>query len=728
MTRFRLGHRWKREPTPTPVDSVALDIDGVNLLPGAEEEALGEVVPALVSAVAALHTGSRRLAQVSLAEAHLELVLRRTGTQVELLVASLARPARLLRPAIRVEEEELAQAARRCGEGFLSDVSRLAPRALGASGARELGEALRQLSRAASDAEEARPQPFTRRVEPPEVPGFGFELKDPGGLLRSYARKKGSALGSLLCAGEVWLALPGQAAAWRAEGPPLLTALELSRQAGELARAVELEEPRFSFAPAGLRQELTLDLPAKRARLGRAAFDVEPRALVEAMFHLGQALAVTITEQDRSQASNPYLMDLAERCREGLSHLRGPVQPPESKGAARERAPGSRGASKPLKVPGRLRRLRFEKLWEQRGLPGAEYGQLLLGRRGPVFSSREVACAFAAKDGAVLWRREADHGVAASADGHAVTADASRVCGFVGTGAGARWLHDHDGIPLGPLLLRRDGQLITLSNDRTVVSFAEVTGRELWRLAPPRTQRSWLSTQAHRALLATDSGYLYGLDLTDGQVRYRIRSPLPFLGAPQPWGRRFVAMLGRGTHHAVLVADAHTGEAAWTHEFQLASPSAPLAVGKHLFLAGAREREGVLVDLDARGKPRWERALHLGAGPYALASLESAVLVTSASGALERVSATGHVDWRVGASGEPLVAALPARTARGVVFVPGETVRAVDPRGGQVLAEVQAGAGLVALQADARLNLFFLDETGVLSAYRLVSHFTVVGD
>jgi hypothetical protein len=86
------------------------------------------------------------------------------------------------------------------------------------------------------------------------------------------------------------------------------------------------------------------------------------------------------------------------------------------------------------------------------------------------------------------------------------------------------------------------------------------------------------------------------------------------------------------------------------------------------------------------------------------------------------------VDWRVGASGEPLVAALPARTARGVVFVPGETVRAVDPKGGQVLAEVRAGAGLVALQADARLNLFFLDEAGVLSAYRLGSHFTVVGE
>jgi hypothetical protein len=34
----------------------------------------------------------------------------------------------------------------------------------------------------------------------------------------------------------------------------------------------------------------------------------------------------------------------------------------------------------------------------------------------------------------------------------------------------------------------------------------------------------------------------------------------------------------------------------------------------------------------------------------------------------------------------------------------------------------------VALRADARLNLFFLDETGMLSAYKLGSHFTVVGN
>ena len=133
------------------------------------------------------------------------------------------------------------------------------------------------------------------------------------------------------------------------------------------------------------------------------------------------------------------------------------------------------------------------------------------------------------------------------------------------------------------------------------MAFAEATGREVWRLAPPRTQRSWLSTQGHRALVATDSGYLYGLDMEDGQVRYRMRAPMPFHGPPVAWGRRFLALLGRGSHGRAAGGRAHR-ETRWTHEPDLALPSPPLPVGPRVFLAGERERDGVLVCLDARGQ------------------------------------------------------------------------------------------------------------------------------
>ncbi len=729
MTRIRIGQRWKREPAASPLDSISLELDGVDLLSGAVEESLADVVPSLVRAVAALHGGRQRLAQVSLPEAHLELVLRRVGPQVELLVASLARPARLLRPPVRVDAEELVEAAREGGERFLADVTRVGPKALAASVAQALGEPLKALRRPGRPPEESPPPPSPQRVEPPEVPGFGFELRDGVQASRRAERGTAGVLAPLLGGGEVWLALPGKPEAWKVPGPPFLTVLELSRLAVELARAVELGEARFELAPAGARQLFVLDLKGGKARVGRAGapFPLAGTTLAVALFHLGESLAAAFAQADRALVGNPYLVELAERCREGLSHLRGAVAPPEAEGAARERkASAGAGTSRPLKVPGRLRRLRFDKLWEQRGLADAEDARLLLGRHGPVYCAPQLAVAYSRKDGTLLWKRAASLGVAAAADGHAVAADVTRVYGFTGRGTGARWLHDHDGIPLGPLLLRKDGLLLTLSEDRTVVAFAEATGREVWRLAPPRTQRSWLAAQGHRALVGTDSGYLYGLDLEDGQVRYRMRAPMPFHGPPVAWGRRFLALLGRGSHWALLLADAHTGEAVWTHEPDLTRPCAPLPVGARVFIAGEREREGLLLCLDSKGRRVWERPLNLGPGPFALAPLPRAVVVTSASGAAARVSASGTVDWRVGASGEPLINPLPARTARNVTLVPGEKVRAVDPRGGQVLAEVRAGVGLVALQADVRLNLFFLDDAGTLSAYRLGSHFTVV--
>jgi outer membrane protein assembly factor BamB len=728
MIRFRIGHRWKREPADPPHDSVSLELDGVNLLPGAVEEPLAETVPALVEAVAALHTGGRRLAQVSLAEAHLELVLRRSGTDIEVQVASLSRPARLVRPPLRLEAEEVAEAARECGRAFLEDITRVAPRRLPQAHGQGLERALKQLEGPAHPAEEPRPQPFTRRVAPPTLPGFGFALEDADDVLRRAAREKGPALASLLCPGEVWLALPEQPVAWRALGPPFLTALELARQAADLARAVELGEPRFGFEPSGVRPELTLDLKTGEARLGGSTFSLPGETLVAAMYHLGQALVVAMTERERALAGNPYLVELTERCREGLSHLRGAVQPPEEAGAALARTAPPPAASRPLQVPGRLRRLRFESLWEQRRLSDADQGRLMMGRQGLVYSSPLMACAFDRKTGNQLWRRAATHGVAASVNGYSLAASAVRLCGFPGKGAGARWLHDHDGLRIGPMLLRQDGMLLTLADDRIALAFNEVTGREIWRLAPPRTRRSHLGIQAHRALLATDSGYLYGLDLADGQVRFRLSASLPFLGPPVPWGRRFVAMLGQGSHFALLLSDAHTGEATWTYEMSLSLPSMPLPSGKRLYVAGEREGEGVLVCLDAMGQTRWQRALHLGPGPFALARLPGGVLVTSALGAAARLSDEGEVDWRVGAAGEQLTRALPPIISRGVVLVPGERVRAVDPNSGGVLAEVRAGAGLMALQADSQLNLYFLDELGSLSAYRLGSHFAVVSN
>src|SRR5687768_11453819 len=97
MIRVRLGQSWKREPTAAPVDSVGLVVDGVDLITGASEETLTQVLPDAVAAAHALARQGKRFAQFSVPEAHFEVLLRRAGTSAELTVVDLGRPARVVR-------------------------------------------------------------------------------------------------------------------------------------------------------------------------------------------------------------------------------------------------------------------------------------------------------------------------------------------------------------------------------------------------------------------------------------------------------------------------------------------------------------------------------------------------------------------------------------------------------------------------------------------------------
>ncbi|MGQ0508646.1 MAG: outer membrane protein assembly factor BamB family protein [Myxococcaceae bacterium] len=728
MIRFRVGQSWKRERASSPVDAFGLDLDGVNLLPGASEEPLAKVVPELIEALSALSLDGKFFAQVSLAEAHLELLLHRKGTDVEVQVVSLGRPSRRVRPPVHVELEELVTAACRCARVLADDVGDAAPSLAKTQKHRKMLKQLTALERGPKKAPAARSlrTGYSYRAAPTHPVSFGFTLDDPDDLLLSLAKDQSAALSSLLFQGTVSLRLMGDAPVWTGSGPPFLLALELSRQAVDLSRAIEAKERLLSFEPAGLGPTFEVDLAHQKVGVGSTHHNVQPSLLAQAMLELGISLVVAAVARNKAQARNPYLTELAERCKEGLAHLRAAVEPPKDQRPARAKPKRTRAASRPLKIPGRLRRLRFDKLWEKQRLGGEEVGRLKLSPRGPIFSSPQMACAFSA-GGELLYRRVATHGVAASADGRVVTASADRTLGFVGGEENARWLRDHDGLTLGPELERKDGLLITLSENRTVIAFSELTGREIWRIAPPRTQRCHLSVQGHRALITTDSGYLYGLDLADGQLRYRMHAALPFATSTVPWGEKLVALLGRGDRVAVFVADAHSGNILWTHETTLSLVSRPLLLGSKVLMAGERDEAGQLVCLSAQGALLWERPLHLGRGPYALLAVGRQVLVTGPTGAATLFSLDGTVEWRLGASSAETAVPVSPSLARGVIVLPGEVVRAVDPRGGQVLAEVRAGVGLCDLRVDARLNLFLLDDCGTLKAYKLASHLAVIG-
>ncbi|HZW89494.1 MAG TPA: hypothetical protein VFF12_10480 [Myxococcaceae bacterium] len=96
MLRIRIGRRWTRERGTAPHDSVSLELDGVALVEGAEDEPLLPLVEALLGATGTLARGTA-MADVSLPESGLVLCLENTEDGCALRIASLARPARLVR-------------------------------------------------------------------------------------------------------------------------------------------------------------------------------------------------------------------------------------------------------------------------------------------------------------------------------------------------------------------------------------------------------------------------------------------------------------------------------------------------------------------------------------------------------------------------------------------------------------------------------------------------------
>lgn len=718
MVRLRLGRSWKHERENSPVDSVGLSLDGVELLSGASEEPLSTVVPEWVSAVHALGVSKRRTAQVSLPESRLELALVRQDEDVWLSLVSFSRPVRQLRAPVRLPFSNLAEAVVRSARQYAADLLPVAPEQLKRPRHRTMLRQLDALERVElAAAFEFSPERF--RLEQPPKHALGFVLEDPNDLLRSYDGKDAWALPSLLVEGALLVSRDGAALA--VEGPPLLLAMELSRQADDLVAFVDAREEPAAFKLAGHGPLVRRVESTGQLEITGTGHSFALTELARRMYELALSLVLSVVSRHRLQAKNPYLLELKERCTAGLSHLREQTKPAKPVGAPKTRA----RRQKPLRGEGHLRRLRFEARWEKSGLLGDEPGRLWIDEEGPVFSSSDLAAGFT-HEGGLRFRRVSTHGVAMARSGQLLAATGKRLVAFEHAGKEARWLRDHDGTPIGSFLGSSQGVLLAKMDRRGAVAFHSITGRELWRFVPPRAQRSHLSLGDGLAFLATDSCSFFGLDLQTGEVRYRLRSALPFLGPPLAWGRRLLGVLSRGERTSLACIDADGGKIEWTRDLELGAPSEAVIAGGQVIVAGALDDQAWVFCVGSQGAVRWQRRLELSPKKLSLSRAGRLCVAQDAAGAAVAFGSNSHPVWRVEPEGEELAVAVPPRLSRGVLFLAGEQVRAVDPATGRLLATVQAGPGLVELLVDDELDLYLLDELGTLRALRLSSHFAVV--
>ncbi len=680
MIRFRVGHSWRREtPGPGgPRDAFAFELEGINVLPGANDEPLVRIVGALVDAVSALVVDGERAGQVSLEDVHLELCLWRTaGNEVTVWVIDLSQPPRQVRAPIGVELPTLVEAAVKCARGFLRDVGQhkgdLAPELVA------LEKRLKRLTFAVIEERPARDTPSPWSAVRSASDGIGFSLRDDENRTLAWNRKTRAGLPPLLFDGELTRPDGTQQA-----GLPFLTMMGLARAATEGG-----------------------------ARLGGQSVPADQ------VYRAGLDLCLALRSRNPGLGANPYVEALQVRCTDGLTALRQPV--PDTTQATVSPPRSTPGV--PLAPVGDVRRVTLQPRWSRPVALGEEGGRVVLGKRWAIVHSAHAAHAFT-RTGATAFRHLSTRGVAISPDGDAICASPERVLFFEGRGPTARWMRDHDGGRLGPDLESVAGVLVCPLGRRGVAGFARETGRELWRFEPPRTQSLTFSRVGTRVIVGTDGGTLYGIDAADGQVRFRVKAGLPVARAPVAVRNRALVVLNRGEHSAIYLCDALSsgdttpaGAIVWTRELILATPSSPVWARGHTWIGGARDGRTVLICLGKRGQVLWEKSLPCDARTLTLLPWDGGVIAADARGAATRVLPDGSAEWVLGSSGDELNHAIALTVSRRTLVVPGPVTRLVQPRGGRVLAELATGPRMLDLATDAKLTIYVLREPGTLETF-----------
>lgn len=713
-----------------------LDVDGVDVAGGRLTGPSETILDELLGGLCELAAGTRSDLDVSFAEGAYELVLGVSGRRALLSLASLRRPAGLVFQDLEVDFEELVEAAIDCARDWLETEDRAAEGTAGASGrspAGRLRDRLRQLARLRrsparpEDPPEIDPEvpALVRREELPrggeaDAPSFGFSQLDPDGRIHSY--RSGSGLHALLAPGHVHVYGPDGEELASVPGSPFLLLRDLSDAAWRMLEGERTGATAFRLPLGAKAPPLEVDIKGGAFTLGGRTLRCPPSSVAIAIFSALLDLGGVIRARNPRLAASVLLASAVQDarmrlalCDERIAGPQRPSPPPPTIGAGE---PRSAPAEPPI-APGTLRRVAIREAW-RRELPGvlrvhaagdeawivhaegatrlrlhdgttvaelgfgsitdvAMAGESLLALDGGALSCHGA-------DGALLWRRSA---------------------GFAGLGAA--WSP-----PRADLVwLQAEGG--------SLVAVERRTGAERFRLSPPAAHAGLAAASGALIVLAADNGMAYGIDAAAGAVAWRVPLPWEPSGVTVCGGTVFLAGTVRG--RVILQGlDARTGEASFTAKTSLLRLGAIVPDARGAIAAGPGASVTELVRVDAGGRLRWTLRPNLGAGSPSVSRAGGGLYARGAEGVarIER----GRVRWNTPcqAGGAPVA-------IRGVLALPGETLRLLDTANGRPLLPARGADPFPAADhviPAAAGTLVVADAAGTCASLRLTGALAVV--
>ncbi len=235
--------------------------------------------------------------------------------------------------------------------------------------------------------------------------------------------------------------------------------------------------------------------------------------------------------------------------------------------------------------------------------------------------------------------------------------------------------------------------ILAVTAGREVYGLDPADGRARWRYTTHYGEVLGATVRGGLAWLTAEDGFVHGLDLEDGQRRFAVNPAGGLDGRPRltPGGLLVGLDAPDGSGSRLACLDPLTGRTRWSTALPGHLSRPPVAADDAVLTVLEHGPGPMLAVLDgAQGTIRWHRRLDGPDVPVVRPLGELLVVkhVDGSAAALDR--SDGALRWWLASDDPELTLRVnpPPVPCRGLLLVPGTTIRAVDPADGRVVHRV----------------------------------------